>query len=333
MKLKLLILVTYLILSEGRALSSAHEPAAVFALSLSRDPAVRLEQVYLHEFTMTIMETTRSYAIIAGRAPDLYMNLLQKFDRCHALLASSQQRHTELLTITAADRIDRTAYFEHLLMLSLALAHMNRKLYELGNERVALQKDFMSSVTGKGEVQNRLKAFDDRIAVLDDKMNAVFAADPANMLLTIKVGQKKQPFYQKIVADYYHLLSMGVVGPQLIAAIRESNHLMLESAWEKVTARNRKFLHLAWQHTCGERRLRGLLSPHKFAALGFYIKHRGLVTRVASLLTDQEDDTLLELQQEVDSYFKERIAPEHFHSSASSFSRLIWMTASLEPRV
>ena len=112
---------------------------------------------------------------------------------------------------------------------------------------------------------------------------------------------------------------MEVAGPRLIETIQESNQPLLDSAWEKVTTRNKKFLHQAWRHTCGERRWRGLLQPHKFAALGFYLKHRGLVARVESLLTEQEEDTLLGLQRDAESYFAQRITPEHFHSSASSF--------------
>ena len=165
------------------------EQESVLALRLPREPAMRLEQVYLHEFTATIMATARHYALIAGRVPDLDMESLQQFDRCQALLTALTRQRAQLDSITAADRIDGAAYFEHMLTLSLALTYMNRKLYELGQARTALQKDFMRSVTGKGEVQKRLKTLDDKIAVLDRQMDAIFAADPANLLLTVKVGQ------------------------------------------------------------------------------------------------------------------------------------------------
>ena len=323
MKLKLFLLVTSLLFCGTSSFSSSPEQQSVLELQLPREPAVRLEQVYLHEFTVTIMKTARHYAFIAGRVPDLDIESLQKFDRCQALFTSLQRRQEELHSITEDDRIDRAAYFEHLLILSLALTHMNRRLYELGKERTELQKDFMRSVTGKGKVNARLKTLDDKIAVLDRKMDSIFAADPANMLLTVGVGHNKRPLYQKIVADYYHLLSMEVTGARLIETIQESNQPLLDGAWEKVTTGNRKFLHQAWRHTCGERKLRGLLRPHKLAALGFYIKHRGLVARVESLLTEQKEDTLLGLQRDAESYFAKRITPEHFHSSASSFFGLL----------
>ena len=265
------------------------------------------------------METARHYAIIAGRAPDLGIESLPQFDRCQALLASLQPRAAQLQHIAAADRIDRTIYFEHLLTLSLMVAHMNRKLYELGQERTELQKDFARGVTDKGEVQRKLKTLDDKIAVLDHKMDAIFAADPANLLLTVKVGQQKRPLYQKIVADYYHLLSVEIVGSRLIETIQKSNQPLLDSAWEEVTTRHRQFLHQAWRHTCGERKLRRLLRPHEFAALGFYIKHRGLVARVESLLTEAQDDGLLKVQHKVEGHFAARLTPKHFHNSASSF--------------
>lgn len=319
MKRKLFLLfISFPFLGES-AFSTAYEHESVLKLQLPRDPATQLEHIYLHEFTATIIETTRHYALIAGRAPDLGMELLQQLDRCQVLLTSLQPLQERLHSITEADRIDRTAYFEHLLMLSLALTHMNRRLYELGKERMALQKDFMRSVTGKDEVQEKIKALDDKIAVLDRKMNTIFVADPANILLTVKVGQPKQPLYQKIVADYYHALSMEVIGPRLVEVIKESNQPLLDAAWEEVTARSRKFLHQAWRHTCGEHKLHGLLRSPKFAKLGFYIKHRGLVERVESLLTEEKNSDLLELQREVESYFAKHIAPEHFHSSAGSF--------------
>ena len=325
MRLKLFLLVTSQLFCGTSSFSSSPEQQSVLELQLPREPAVRLEQVYLHEFTATVMETARHYAFIAGRVPDLDIESLQKFDRCQALFTSLQPRQEKLHSITEDDRIDRTAYFEHLLILSLALTHMNRRLYELGQERTELQKNFMRSVTGegKGKVNKRLKTLDDKIAVLDRKMDSIFAADPANMLLTVRVGHNKRPLYQKIVADYYHLLRMEVMGPRLIETIQESNQPLLDGAWEKVTTGNRKFLHQAWRHTCGERKLRGLLRPHKLAALGFYVKHRGLVARVESLLTEQKEDVLLGLQRDAESYFAERITPEHFNSSASSFFGLL----------
>ena len=319
MRLKLFGLVISLVLVAENSFSSVPESESVLTLSLPSKLTERLEQVYLHEFTATIMETARHYALSAGRVPDLGIESLRKFDRCQALLTSLQRRHANLLGIAESERIDRTAYFEHLLMLSLALAHMNRRLYELGKARTELQKDFMRSVTDKGEVQEKLKTLDDKIATLDRKMDSIFAADPANLLLTVEVGPQKQPLYQKIVADYYHLLSVEIVGLRLIETIQEANQPLLDSAWKKVTTRNRKFLHQAWRHTCGKHKLRGLLRPHKFATLGFYAKHRGLVARVESLLTEAEDNALLEVQGEVESYFKQRITPEHFHNSTSSF--------------
>ena len=316
---KLFLLVISLVFGAESSFSSASVSESVLSLSLPPEPTMRLEQVYLHEFTATIMETARHYALSAGRVPDLGIESLRKFRRCQVLLTSLQRRHANLFSIAESERIDRTAYFEHLLMLSLALAHMNRRLYELGKARTELQKDFMRSVTDKDEVQEKVKTLDDKIATLDRKMDSIFAADPANLLLTVEVGSQKRPLYQKIVADYYHLLSMEKVGPRLIEAIQETNQPLLDSAWEKVTTRNRKFLHQAWRHTCGKRKLRSLLRPHKLAALGFYIKHRALAARVESLLTEAEDSALLEVQAEAESYFKQRITPEHFHNSTGSF--------------
>ena len=319
MRLKLFLLVISLVLGAESSFASAPVSESVLTLSLPPEPTTRLERVYLHEFTVTIMETARHYALSAGRVPDLGIESLRKFARCQALLTSLQRQHANLLSIAESERIDRTAYFEHLLLLSLALAHMNRKLYELGEARAELQKDFMRSVTDKDEVQEKIKALDDKIATLDRKMDSIFAADPANLLLTVEVGPQKRPLYQKIVADYYHVLSMEIVGLRLVETIQEANQPLLDRAWEKVTTRNRKFLHQAWRHTCGEHKLRGLLRPHKFATLGFYIKHRGLVARVESLLTEAKDNALLEVQAEAESYFKQRITPEHFHNSTSSF--------------
>ena len=317
---KLFMLATSLIIFAGDALSSDLIPkrASVFELQLPSEPVAQLEQVYLHEFTATIMETARHYALITGSAPDLKLEMLQKFDRCQPLFTALQPSRDELHSITEQDKIDPTAYFEHLITLSLALTHMNRKLYKLGKARDTLEKDFMRSVADKDEVQEKIKELDDKIEVIDRKMDAIFVADPANMLLTIKVGEQKQPLYQKIVSDYYHLLSMDIVGVRLIETIQETNQPLLEDAWQHITTRNRKFLHQAWQHTCGKHRLRWLWRPSKFARLGFYIKHRSLVERIEALLTEKKHNNLLNLQKEAQNYFEKRLSPEHFHSSATS---------------
>ena len=319
MRLLLFSMAISLVFCGEVAFSSAPEQESVLSVQLPSKPVSRLEYIYLHEFTATIMKTTRHYAFIAGRMPDLGWQSLQRFDRCQAVFTALQPQREALLGLGDEDKIDSFAYFEHLLMLSLSLAHMNRKLYDLGQKRAALQRNFMRSVTDKNEVQQSLKAVDDKIALLDGKIDTIFAADPANMLLTVKVGQPKQPLYQKIVADYYHALSMEVVGPRLIKTIQEANQPLLDRAWEQATTRNKKFLHHAWQHTCGERRLQQWLRPPKFAGLGFYIKHRDLVTHVKTKLEERKDRVLLEAHAAAENYLAEHIAPENFHSSASSF--------------
>ena len=283
----------------------------------------RLEHIYLLEFTNIIMETARRYAHIAGQAPDFAIAPLQQFSRCQPLFTTLQRQQDELKTITAADKIDRNVHFEHLLTLSLALAYMNHRQYELGKERDDLQKNFMHHVTSNSEAQQQLDAIDAKIAQLDAKINAIFTADPANMLLIVAIGKHNQLLYQEIVDDYYHHLSKGVTGPQLIMLVQRANQVGLEHAWEKITTNNRKFLHQAWRHTCNQPRWRRWLRPRKFAPLGFYIKHRTLVARVTERLTREEDTALLHLHRDVERYFQQRITPQHYSSSAQSFFGLL----------
>ena len=196
---------------------------------------------------------------------------------------------------------------------------MNRKLHELGKERAELEKNFMRSVSNSTEVDKRLAVIDERIAVLDRKIDSVFTADPANMLLTIKVGKRKRPLYQEIVADYYHLLSTGVVGPKIISMIQQLGQQRLDAAWDEVESRNRKFLHRAWRHTCARGTLSRRWPAHDLTPFGFYLKHRSLVAQVNTLLQQEDDKAMLELQRRVETHFADSLKPQKHQSSALSF--------------
>lgn len=308
-----ILLAAYLLLG---GIVTSHASAA------SNSAVQRLEHVYLRELTRMLFDTAQRYAHVAGKAPGFAIEQLLALEQCRPLFADLQQQHTELLAVSKAAKIDGDTYFEHLLTLSLALAHMNRRLYELGIERDNIKKNFMRSVTGGGDLQRRIAAIDAQLETLDTKINTVFAADPANLLLTVKVGVRKLPLYQEIVAGYYHQLSKGVTGLQLISAIRADSQVLVDAAWEEVSTRNSEFLQRAWQHLCVRRKHAALLAPG-FVSLGFYVKHRLLVARVNTLLQEQGDTELIVLQHKVEDYFKQRIVPQHYRSSAKSFFGLL----------
>ena len=224
--------------------------------------------------------------------------------------------------ITADDRVDRNEYFTHLLILSLALDHINRQLHELGNRKEKIEKNFMGKVIHADESDTETKSIEQKIAVLDQTIDTIFAADAANMLLTVEVINpvtgKKQPFYQKIIADYQQLLKEGAVGPGIITALRQTNSALLSEILLDIWKRNRKFLHRAWKHTCGSNR-----KLRKFEQLGFYFKHRLLVEQVETLLAEKSVPRLSTLHKELETYFADKTDPKNFHSSARSFFGLL----------
>ena len=319
MKAKVFILIVSLLTICSNASALAVERPSIASLSLPMHARDRLEQIYLLEFTTTMLAAARNYALVAGRAPDFAIEPLRKFTKCQSLFAVLEERQEELFAISAANKIEGKAYFEHLLTLSLAFTYMNRKLHELGEERVEIEKNFMRSVSNSTEVDKRLAAIDERIALLNHKIDTVFTADPANMLLTIKVGKRKLPLYQEIVTDYYHLLSTGVVGPKLISMIQQLGQQRLDAAWDEVERRNRKFLHRAWRHTCARGAMSRLWPAHDFKPFGFYLKHRTLVAQVNTLLQQEDDKALLELQRRITTYFVDSLKPQKFRSSGLSF--------------
>ena len=294
------------------------------ALEAGRSDLERIEFLYLHEFTTRIMNSAQRYARIGGTPADFAITGLDRYEKCRHLLPALERKQQELQEITTHDRVDGDEYFTHLLILSLALDHINHQLYELGNKRKSIEKNLMGKVIHANESDTEIESIKGKIAVLDQTIDSIFAADAANMLLTVKIISpetgKKQPFYQKIIQDYQKSLEEGAVGPELITALRRINSALLSEILLDIEQQNKKFLHRAWKHTCGnDRKLR------KFEQIGFYFKHQLLVEQVKTLLAEKSPPRLSTLHEKMETYFAQKTAPKNFHSSARSFFGLLGM--------
>ena len=289
----------------------------------SKRPVEQLEQVYLHELSAAVLSAIHRYAQVSGVSAPHSLDSLERFKQCRHLLPTLQDREQQLRHASA---VPDDAYFEHLLILSLTVVQLNHRLHELGVEKAALQKNFMEDVIHHDDSRAKLATLDEKISTLHTHVDTIFSSDTANMLLTIPVtdpanAKKELPFFQKIVLDYQQLLADGVIGTEIISALRAKNKALLQQVVAAQLLRSEKLLQQAWQHTCAERTF-ALLRP-KSESLLFYLKHRALTQHVETLLDDASRAELKALHDKLRTAAADKLKPAHFSTSPRSFFGLL----------
>ena len=289
----------------------------------SKHPVEQLEQVYLHELSAAVLSAIHRYAQVSGVPAPHGLDSLERFKQCRHLLPTLQDREQQLRHASA---VPDDAYFEHLLILSLTVAQLNHRLHELGVEKAALQKNFMEDVIHHDDSRAKLATLDEKISTLHTHVDTIFSSDTANMLLTIPVTdpanvKKKLPFFQKIVLDYQQLLADGVIGTEIISALRTQNTALLQQVAASQLTQSAKLLQQAWQHTCAGRKF--ALPTPKSGRLLFYFKHRALTQHVETLLDDAARAELKALHDKLRTAAADKLKPAHFSTSPRSFFGLL----------
>ena len=284
----------------------------------SQHPVEQLERIYLHELSAAVLAAAQRYAQVGGVPVPHDIERLARFEHCRYLLptlrAQVQQLRQEAVTINPA------AYFEHVLVLSLTLAHLNRKLSELGVERAVLKKNFMEGVLHHKDSRNKLAEFDQKIATLQASVNTIFSSDTANTLLLAMLPDpasgKRQPLYKMIVSDYYRAR-----GNNTLATVQQHNQARVQQAATQALQRSAALLNKAWQHTCTPRRLAWLRG--KPERLLFYFKHRALTQHVTALLDEADVPELTKLHTKLLTAAQDKLKPSQYSTSPRSFFGLL----------
>ena len=286
----------------------------------SQQPVEQLEHIYLHELSSAVLAAAQRYAQVGGVSVPHDIERLARFDRCRYLLPTLRAQVQQLRQ--AAVSIIPEAYFEHVLILSLTLAHLNHTLYELGVERAALKKNFMEDVLHHKDSRNKLADFDQKIATLQANVNTIFSSDTANTLLMAMfpdpASGKRQPLYKMIVSDYYR-----ATGNNTLVAVQQQHQARVQQAATQALQRSVMLLNKAWQHTCTARRFAWL--GDKSEQLLFYFKHRSLTQHVTSLLEDADLPELTTLHTELLTAAQDKLKPSHYRTSPRSFLGLLGM--------
>ena len=286
----------------------------------SQQPIEQLEYIYLHELSAAVLAAAQRYAQVGGVAMPHDVEHLARFARCRYLLPTLRTQVQQLQH--AAVPISPEAYFEHVLVLSLTLAHLNRKLYELGIEKAALQKNFMEDVLHHKDSRSKLADFDQKIGTLQASVSTIFSSDTANTLLLAMLPDpasgKRQPLYKMIVSDYYR-----AQGNDTLVAVQQQNQARVQQAATQALQRSAALLNKAWQHTCTARRFPWL--GDKSEQLLFYFKHRALTQHVTALLEDAAMPKLSQLHRELLTAAQDKLKPSHFSTSPRSFLGLLGM--------
>ncbi len=290
----------------------------------STRPVEQLEQVYLHELSAAVLSAMHRYAQVSGVPVPRDLDSLKRFEQCRHLLPTLQARDLRLRRASVTPPDD--AYFEHLLILSLTVAQLNHKLYELGVEKAAIQKNFMEDVIHHDDSRAKLAALEEKISTLHAHVDIIFSSDTANMLLTIPVSEtgnaeQQLPLFQQIVLNYQQLLADGAIGREVISALRRQNKALLQQAAASLLLRSAELLQQAWQHTCARPRL--ALPKPKSERLLFYFKHRALVQHVESLLIDADLPKLTALHDQLHTAAADKLKSSHYRTSPRSFFGLL----------
>ena len=284
----------------------------------SERPVEQLEQVYLHELSAAVLSAAHRYAAVGGVPVPHDLDYLASFKPCRHLLPSLRDRQQQL---RSAEAVSDDAYFEHLLILSLTVAQLNRRLYELGVEKTAIQKNFMADVIHHAASHAKLAALEEKITTLQTQVDTIFSSDTANMLLTMPVTDPERgqqlPLYQKIVLDYQQLLADGAIGQEIVAALRLQNKAPLQQAATSLLRQSDKLLQQAWQHTC---RVRTFALPTSSSErLLFYFKHRALVQHIETLLAKPTHTELKALHDKLHAAATNKLKPSHYRTSPRLF--------------
>ncbi len=288
----------------------------------SSRPVTQLEHIYLHEMSAALLSAAHRYAAVSGVPMAHDLNHLASFKPCRHLVPSL---HEGLQQLRAAVTVSDDTYFEHLLILSLTVVELNRRLYKLGIEKAAVQKNFMEDVIHHDASHAKLAALEEKINTLQARVSTLFSSDTTNMLLTVSVNDperdKQLPLYQKIVLDYQQLLADGMIGQELLAALRRQNKASLQQAAMSLLEQSAALLQHAWQHTCAERHLAFPTSRSK--RLLFYFKHRALVQRIETLLAAPAHAELRARHDKLYRAAAAKLQPSHYRTSPRLFLSML----------
>ena len=295
-------------------LSLALRSFLIFLLVLHTAPASakshqeRIEHLYLQEFGAHIFAAaTRLGSISAQVSPDMQLDSLSSASpRCAKVREKFQQ--WQGLAYTKHPPLPSAYLFQHYLMTSLLLWHINRNLYQLSEELYAHKTLATDAV--EQDKQDREQALKEKIKLLNTHMRKLLTAE--SMPLIAKHG--KYSFFQKIAHDYYELtIDAQLTGTELLRHLQDRNLPILDAIVERLMTRLRQYLHHAWRHSCAD------LSAASNKRLAFYLKHPQLVTHVQSLLSKQEKDAHTEIQQSL----ADHLSSKRFRSSAMSFFSIV----------
>ena len=293
----------------------ADEQASV-VLTVGKTDLEKVESVYLQHFTDNVVAAIGRVTTIHYVSSAFQFGLLAKSSRCRHLIPKLRQ--WQIVSQQHAFTINRQEYFQHLVIVSLALLHLQRKLQQLALQKHRIELNLMENFMHRDEARASVEESERKINAIADKINSLFSRDSSNMLLMMKVKQGKTDFrfYQKIVSDYYAAVNAGKIGTEIVVYVQRENNEHLKRLINKTVKRSEELLHLAWRHTCAQSRLKRQGAKR----LLFYSKHKLLVEQVKSSLADSD---LLAVHDRMLTNFARRTLPSYYHVSGKSFFGLM----------